>query len=159
MPTHISTRTLWSILETYYEWRDDPPTTSILSRFAAGGPDLIIGGISNQLAFVCDVGTVLSHLRHDELEAVELYYHTHRAWEDAEACRRNADLVGRRRGEVRDVRQLPRAAKAWREIADVHQSELHRIRQRKAYRTAVVRLTEDVARMLVDGRWREVEDE
>ena len=157
--TRISTRVLWSILETYYEWRSDPPTTSILSRFNAGGPDSVVGGINNQMAFICDVGTVLSRLEAPELEAVELYYHTHRAWEDAEASRRNADIYARRRGEVSDVKAIPRKAKEWRQIADHQQKELNRIRQRKAYGTAVDKLTVEVARMLIDGQWREVSDD
>jgi hypothetical protein len=157
----VTTRSrVWAVLERYYDLRNDVPVSSPLGSINSGGCDQVVGGVDARTAWMCDVGTALAGLNAAELEAVELYYHEHRAWEDADAARRNAALDVYRSGPGADfeVSFAQRSKREWRRIADRHQRELRRIRDRAAYRTAMNRLEISIPIVLLMGGHRDVVD-
>ena len=144
---------VWLVLERYYDLSTDAPISSPLGNLDTGGADNPTNDIKRPLAYICDIGMALAGLTPAQLEQVELYYHTHRAWEDADAMRRNASLDVYRAGGGQAALLAQRSKRDWGRIADGHQAQLHRIRQRKSYQEAMDRLDLSIPIVMILGGW------
>ena len=150
----MSTRSrVWAVLERYYDLSTDAPISSPLGSIDTGGADQPSNDVKRPLAFLCDVGTALAGLTAPQREQVELYYHTHRAWEHADAMRRNASLDVYRCGGGQAALLAQRGKREWRRIADGHQKRLDCIRHRKAYQQAMDRLELSIPLVMILGGW------
>lgn len=144
---------VWVVLERYYDLSDDAPISSPLGSIDTGGADNPTNDIKRPLAFICDIGTVLAGLTDAQREQVELYHQTHRAWENAEAMRRNASLDVYRGGSGAAALIAQRSKREWRRIADGHQRELDRVRHRRAYKDAMNHLELSIPIVMILGGW------
>jgi len=109
------------VLDDYIIGMHDPSIASAVSRMGLGGCDMPTGGTpNNRLLFLCDVRLALMKLTHDEHEQVWLYYLITRAWEQAEREWRHRD-------------------------AEAHRRELKNIRYRKAFRSGIDKLCDQLA--------------
>lgn len=155
----LNSRQVWSILERYYSLRRQWPITSPISQ-AGGGSHISSAGITPQVAFIIDVGVMLEKLEPQELAAIELAYNVRMASEEAETSAKNADRESRWTS-IQDVRKMrQRSKREWRRIANDHRQELHCIRNRQAFKTAMPKLCALLA-VIVEERvfsLREAED-
>jgi hypothetical protein len=144
---------VWLVLERYYDLSTDAPISSPLGSIDTGGADNPTNDIKRPLAFMCDIGMALAGLTPAQREQVELYYHTHRAWENADAMRRNASLDVYRAGGGQAALLAQRSKREWRRIADRHQQRLNAIRRRRAYLDAMDRLELSLPIVMILGGW------
>jgi hypothetical protein len=144
---------IWLILERYYDLSTDAPISSPLGSVDTGGADNPSNDIKRPLAYLCDIGMALAGLTPAQREQVELYYHTHRAWEYADSMRRNASLDVYRAGGGKAALLAQRSKRDWRRIADGHQRQLDKIRHRKAYHDAMARLELSLPIVMILGGW------
>lgn len=143
----------WSILERYFDLRDDTPITSPLGSIGTGGSDQVTGGIDARTAWMCDIGAALAGLDAAQREQIDLYYHAHRARDIAEQYRRNKTNDVYRESGKRDKLMTQRSASDWRRIADRHSKTLNNIIRREAYKTAMDRLEVSLPIVLLMGGW------
>jgi hypothetical protein len=150
----VTTRSrVWLVLERYYDLSTDAPISSPLGSIDTGGADNPTNDIKRPLAFMCDIGMALAGLTPAQREQVELYYHTHRAWENADAMRRNASLDVYRAGGGQAALLAQRSKREWGRIANGHQKRLDRIRHRKPYQEAMDRLDLSIPIVMILGGW------
>jgi len=135
----LNSRQVWSILDRYYSLRRQWPISSPISQ-AGGGSHVQNRGVTPQVAFIIDVGVMLSKLEPQELEAVECAYHVRRAADEADSSAKNADRDSMRTSilDIRKMRQ--RSKKEWLSIAREGRKELHRIRNRPPFMSGMPKL-------------------
>lgn len=135
----LTSAQVWSVLERYYDLREEWPISSTLGQID-NGSRATDEPVPPRLVFICEVGAVIEELTDAERDAIEAVYHLRQSVDAAEAQAKEASRLARWTS-IKDVRdRRMRTRREWRSIAEEGKLELRRCRQRKVYEHAMGKL-------------------